>query len=229
MNDQQKYFDTKSHRYPHALHPAFSQRLELAHLEEALGPTPKTLVDFGAGSGRVAIWFLKKGCDVTAVDVSAQSLLDLQRAYRRQRTKSWGRLRITTRLPNTTFDAVVGADILHHVDIKTYLPRLASLLKPGGRIAFSEPNAWHIPWYFHWMNERIPWRIEKGVLQCTIPNLRKQMRFSGFHHIRIDGHGLIPTRLFEAFPSLCVYNARTLGNIPLLTFLAFRFIVSAQK
>ena len=229
MNDQQEYFDASSHRYQHALTPAFSQQLELSHLERALGLHPKTVLDFGSGSGRVAIWFLKKGCDVTAVDVSKQSLLDLQDAYKRRKSASWGTLRIATRLPDATFDAVVGADVLHHVDIREYLPKLASLLAPGGRIAFSEPNAWHIPWYLHWMKEGIPWHIEQGVLQCTMSNLRAVARLAGLGDIRIDGHGLIPTRLLEVFPGLCTYNALTLGNVQLLRLFAFRFILTARK
>lgn len=229
MNGQQIYFDTKDHRYPHAFNPAYSQRLELEHLERALGQTPKTILDFGAGSGRVSIWFLKKGCDVTAVDVSKRSLLDLRDAYLRQKSASWGKLRIATRLPEAKFDAVVGADVLHHVDIREYLPKLTALLVPGGRIAFSEPNAWHIPWYLHWMKEGIPWNIEKGVLQCTMGNLMKIVDLSGLRNVRVVGHGLIPTRLFEVFPPLCAVNARTLGNIPFLRYFAFRFILTAQK
>lgn len=231
MNDQATYFDDPTHRYQHALNPPLAQRLEMEHLEKALGKiSGKNILEFGAGSGRVSFWFLKRGFDDTAVDVSPNSLRDLRRLYARKRRASWGSLTTMKQLPTAgAYDLVVGADILHHVEIKTYLPKLYTLLKPGGCIAFSEPNAWHIPWYVHWMREKIPWHIEKGVLQCTRRNLFQQLSLTGFQDIRIIGHGLFPTRFLESMPLLCAFNARVLGNLPITRWFAFRFVIAARK
>lgn len=230
MNEQAAYFDNPTHRYQYALNPPFAQRLEMEHLERKLGRIPgNTIVDFGAGSGRATFHFLKKGYTVTAVDVSKQSLSTLQTLYNSHKTSSWGKLRIATTLPKTNVSAVIGADILHHVDMKTYLPILYRILTPGGRIAFSEPNAWHIPWYIHWAKKGIPWSIEKGVQQMTEGAIIDLLRRVGFHEIRIEGHGLIPTRFFEGFPLLCTHNALHWSNIPIFRKASFRFMITGTK
>ena len=38
------------------------------------------------------------------------------------------------------FDAVIGSSILHHLEVNAALSKIFSLLKPGGRISFAEPN-----------------------------------------------------------------------------------------
>ncbi len=93
MNDQQIYFDESTHRHPfeNALHPMLYQQLEMAHLEKSLSlSSGSRLLDFGAGSGRVTFWFLKKGYDVTTVDVSKQSLKDVSNMYHKHKTSTWG-------------------------------------------------------------------------------------------------------------------------------------------
>lgn len=188
MNNQRAYFDEAAHRYPTPVDPPLAQQLEVEHLERALGSIPgKTVMDFGAGSGRVTFWFLKKGYDVTAVDISPQSLSDLVRHYKQYKQPSWGILLTSSKLPNIRYDAIVGADILHHVDMKEYLPRLYSILKSGGRIAFSEPNAWFLPWYAYIVLRRLPWSIEKGILQITIPKIKQGLERAKFSDISIHG------------------------------------------
>jgi len=67
-----------------------------------------------------------------------------------------GLLRHATRLPanaavvaadveglpfrSATFDAVVGNAVLHHLRLERALPELLRVLRPGGRLCFSEPN-----------------------------------------------------------------------------------------
>lgn len=205
MNDQRAYFDETAHRYPTPVDLPLAQRLELEHLERALGSIPgKTIVDFGAGSGRVTFWFLKKGYNVTAVDISPKSLSDLVRHYTQQKQPSWGILLTSSRLPNTRFDAIVGADILHHVDMQVHLPNLYQILKPGGRIAFSEPNAWFFLWYVYIFLRSLPWAIERGILHMTVSKITSELHLAGFSHIHIAG-------------------------FPFFRRIAFRFIVTATK
>jgi len=41
--------------------------------------------------------------------------------------------------PDRTFDAVLGKQILHHLDMKIAVPEIARVLRPGGRAVFLEP------------------------------------------------------------------------------------------
>lgn len=229
---QRVYFNQVDHRYPHrnAVAPPYAQELELEHIFTTLHPkTGDKILDFGAGSGRVSLYFLKKGFDVLAWDISEQSLNDLKVLYLKNKTTSWGTLTITTTKPKTPVDAIVGADILHHVSMQDYVPLFFHLLAPGGKIVFSEPNAWHLLWYLHYFAQHIPWEIEKGIVACTRKNLMRVCNTSGFRNVSIHEHGFLPTTPLQRFPLLCRWNAFTLARFPLLSLFAFRFIVSAQK
>lgn len=233
MNDQRDYFNEVRHRYQanKLIRTPVPQALEMHDLEARFYTSSgRSLLDFGAGSGRVTFWFLQQGYNVTAVDISSHSLSDIRTLYTKHKKSSWGSLHTATTLPRTaSFDIVVGADVLHHVDIPLILPQLKRVLKPHGYIAFSEPNAWHIPWYIHYAKERIPWHIERGILQCTYRNLFQQFVNAGFKNIHIKGHGLIPTPLLTPFSSLNTLNAFSFGNTAITRAGAFRYIISATN
>lgn len=230
---QPHYFERKEHRYPAelVLSPPLAQQLDLEHLKTLLQLVPGSkIIDFGSGNGRVAIYFLKQGYDVLSVDVSPKSLAELETLYKRHRGRGWGKLKVATILPAKPMaDGIVGADVLHHVDIKATLPKLLNALMPGGRIAFSEPNALHLPWYLHFWLSGIPWQIEKGILSCTPWQLRAAFHEVGFGEVTVTPHGLLPTRFFNRFPKLCRANALTWVDLPFLRYCAFRLLVTARR
>ena len=103
-----------------------------------LNPGTRVL-EIGCGTGLFTEYFSKTGADITAVDISPELI---------EKAKSRG-------LPGTVkfvlsrfedlnlaggYDAVVGSSVLHHLDLKTALPKILKLLKPGGRMSFAEPN-----------------------------------------------------------------------------------------
>ncbi len=231
IKDQQRFFDQKNHRFNDAklLDPPYAQLLELLALEQSLKLKPaSTIIDFGAGNGRVSLYFLKKGFNVIAVDISKHSLQTLQTIYNEHKRQSWGTLQTRTSLPPTRVDAIVGADILHHLAIRQLLPKIIKALKPTGRVVFSEPNAWHILWYIHYFFSKIPWHIERGILQCTYFNLKNAFQRSGLSRITLVGHGLLPTTPLSRFRSINAWNVRA-GNYWPFKLFAFRYIVSGTN
>lgn len=231
-NLQRNYFEKNKHRFPivKILKPRPQHQLEFSHILKQLQlQPPQNILDFGSGSGRISIPLLALGFDIWAVDLSRKSLRDLQKIYKSMKTKSWGKLHVSTSIPESiTFDAIVGADILHHVNIKEYVFKLKKVLKKGGILVFSEPNAWYLPWYLFFLLFH-SWDIEKGILQCSLNNLRKLFDEAGFHNISIEGHGLLPTPIFNRIPTLASFNALFLGNLSIMKYFAFRFIISAKK
>ena len=61
--------------------------------------------------------------------------------------------------PEESFDHVVGSSVLHHLEIRKALSEIFRVLKPGGSIAFTEPNM---------MNPQI-------AIQKNIPSIKKRM------------------------------------------------------
>ena len=88
--------------------------------------------DFGAGSGRISIPLLKKGFKVWAIDVSENSLSNLERLAK---ILNLSDLWTAKEFPkNKKFKTIVGADILHHIDLDKTLPILYQALKISGKI-----------------------------------------------------------------------------------------------
>lgn len=229
-SNQEKHFDDTAHRFSleKILIPSLSNKKEMEYIVQVLDlPIKAKIIDFGCGTGRVTIPLLKKGYTVLGVDISSESLKSLDTFYKKNRKPGWGKLFLSTTLPyKEKYDAVVGADILHHIPISKYTSIFKQVLKTGGKVVFSEPNAFHLPWYaFIFAN--LDWTIEKGVLQCTPIYLNYIFKKSGFNKVRIYGHGFLPTMLFEFFPPLHNLNIK-IGNLPIIKLFAFRNILFAQ-
>ena len=207
--------------------PPLHVQLELDQLLHRLADLrPGTaIVDFGAGSGRVSVPLLQRGYQVTAVDISPEARGALEEFVR---GRALGPLETATRLPaDDRFTAIVGADVLHHVALDEVLAELYRSLAPGGRIVFSEPGAWHPAWYVV-----VPllssWSVERGILACSLPSLRRRLALAGFRRISVTGLGALPLGTLNWWPAACRANLRA-GNLPLLRPVAYRYLIQGWK
>lgn len=180
-NAQRDHFDNKQHRYSVAYlqHPPIHVQSETHILLQLLeSHRAKEVVDFGSGNGRLTIPLLQAGYRVTAVDISTASLSELH--ARAKRMKCDGNLQIATEMPSKkTIDAVVGSDILHHLDLSTYLPRIRSVVKDDGVAIFSEPNILNAAWII-FITLFLDWRVEWRILFCHYFSLMHKLRRAGF-------------------------------------------------
>jgi 2-polyprenyl-3-methyl-5-hydroxy-6-metoxy-1,4-benzoquinol methylase len=225
---QEDFFDIEEHQYAQALverpplHTAREIDAIISRLRWHHGVA--SVVDFGAGSGRLTIPLLRQRYSVLAVDVSDGSLDNLRRLARRLHLPSPPTAR---RLPqDRRYDAVVGTDILHHVDLDVYLPAIHDALHAGGRVVFSEPGGFNPTWYVY-LPLTAPWHIERGVRKCTYRNLKRQLERHGFSEISISGLGLLPRPFFNWSARLSTLND-ALGDLPFLKLFAYRYIIAAS-
>jgi SAM-dependent methyltransferase len=102
----------------------------------------KRLLDVGTGLGESAIYFAKRGADVTAVDISPR-MIELCAANARRHG-----VELTTHvatgedlgLPADSFDIVYAANLLHHIhDRERFLRNMRQVLKPGGVFVTWDP------------------------------------------------------------------------------------------
>ncbi len=186
----------------------------------------KKVVDFGSGNGRLTIPLLREGITVTAVDISRSSLTSLSEYVKSVRMKK-NLLTVSETIPSKKWDAVVGCDILHHVLLGETLAEIRShLTDKKGMIVFSEPNIFNPSWavfvtLFH------SWRIEGGMVNCHYFNFQHKLQENRFDIVTVHGYGLLPPIFFNTFPILRKINY-FLGNLPVLKFFAYRFIITAQ-
>lgn len=223
---QSSFFDSSEHQYNQDLifNPPLHCVVEYEYIKNQL-PQSGAIADYGAGSGRMTIPSLQAGYQVTAVDISPKSLSNLQKVAKGMKLKN---LSVAKKLPNTeTFIAIIGADVLHHVDIDRELPTLYKSLKKGGVIAFSEPSAYNLAWYLY-LPFASSWSVERGMLQCRAGNLVNLCKKHGFKDVKIIGMGLLPTPIFNKWPILCKVNY-ALGNLPIIKLFAYRYLLVAAK
>lgn len=104
-------------------------------------PAGTRVLEIGCGTGLLTEALGQAGVALTSIDVSPELLrrararvarlpavsLSVQNAY-------------DAGLRSASFDAIVGISVLHHLDLRAALGEFRRLLKPGGRILFSEPN-----------------------------------------------------------------------------------------
>jgi SAM-dependent methyltransferase len=113
--------------------------------EWLVGTQPATVVELGAGTGKLTEHLVALGHDVHASDPDDAMLEILRRRLPEVRTSVTGAEDIP--VADRSVDVVVAAQCFHWFDHDRALPEIARVLKPGGRIAL----AWNV------RDERIPW------------------------------------------------------------------------
>lgn len=103
----------------------------------------KRVIEYGCGLGKLTVLLARSGAEVTAFDLSEQSLEVARR--RAQMTRVDDTITFVAApgeaLPfeDASFDIAFGKAVLHHLDPVAGSRELARIVKPGGRAAFSEP------------------------------------------------------------------------------------------
>jgi len=226
-NVADRFFKNEDREYNTKLimEPPLHTKLEVERILDILRSRKKLkkVADFGAGTGRLTIPILKMGLNVIAVDISSNSLKKMKNLA--------NLLKLNVKTAKTLevyrpYSAVVGCDILHHINLDKELTIVYESLVKKGIVVFSEPNAFNISWYLYFLLKRI-WKHEKGIKNCNYLNLRKKFSEVGFKHIDIVGLGFFPRPLFK-LEAFCRLND-WIGNLPLLKYFSYRFIISASK
>ncbi len=99
------------------------------------------VLDYGCGAAEGGIFLAKRGAKVVAIDVSP-GMLDLaQRLAKKHGVEIETRVVSGDQIPaaDGEFDRIYGNGVLHHVPLKTAIPELARIMKPGGIGCFIEP------------------------------------------------------------------------------------------
>jgi SAM-dependent methyltransferase len=124
-------------------------RARPSYPEEAVrwlvGRQPATVVELGAGTGKLTELLVAAGHDVLATDPLPEMLEHLQRRLPGVRTAVAGAEQVP--VASRSVDVVVCAQSFHWFDHDRALPEIARVLRPGGRLALvwnHRDNA--IPW-----------------------------------------------------------------------------------
>ncbi|MEP7289257.1 MAG: methyltransferase domain-containing protein [Chloroflexota bacterium] len=98
------------------------------------------VMEVGCGTGLFTELMSVYGAHILAVDISPELLEIANKRNLLPALVEFREMRFEDGAVDGPFDAIVGSSVLHHLEMKTALQRMFELLKPGGVIAFAEPN-----------------------------------------------------------------------------------------
>jgi SAM-dependent methyltransferase len=119
------------------------------------GTRPATLLELGAGTGKLTDQLVALGHEVVATDPLDEMLRHLTARLPATLVARAAAERIPLRARSV--DAVVAAQSLHWFDLDRALPEIARVLRPGGHLAL----------VWNQRDERIPWVRRLGTLIGT--------------------------------------------------------------
>jgi SAM-dependent methyltransferase len=185
----------------------------------------ETILDVGCGMGRHAFLLRERGLRVEGLELSP-FLVDRMRDF------DGGRYGIPVHCGDIhscppelhgRYDALVGFFVLHHIaDLRQAFRSVASLLKPGGRAVFLEPNPLNPLYYIQILiTPGMSWAGERGMLRMRPRLVAQAMEQSGLRLAALDRYGFFPP--FLANRPWGAALDRTLEKVPFLRpFLPFQ-------
>jgi ubiquinone/menaquinone biosynthesis C-methylase UbiE len=194
--------------------------------------TSMDILEVGCGTGILTRELAQKCTTVTAIDISPDLL-----KYARQKLAAYTNFTLETgdahRLSyqDQSFDMVIGNSILHHLDSQACLLEFLRVLKPGGFIAFAEPNMKN-PQIF--LQKNIPYLKklagdspdETAILRGKMHKLLKKQGFEQIQLLPFDFlHPSTPNILIPYVNRLSF----TLEKTPLVREIAGSIFISARK
>lgn len=121
-------------------------------VEWLVGQDAATVLELGAGTGKLTEQLVALGHDVWATDPD-EAMLDVLRA-KLPDTRATAASAEELPVPDRSVDVVVAAQCFHWFDLERALPEIARVLRPGGHVA--------VVWNYR--DERIPWVRKLGAI-----------------------------------------------------------------
>jgi 2-polyprenyl-3-methyl-5-hydroxy-6-metoxy-1,4-benzoquinol methylase len=188
------------------------------------------VLEIGCGTGLFTEIFAESGASILAVDISPELL---EFAYERKMPSNV-KLQVTRfedcDLPGG-YDAIVGSSVLHHLDIPIALKRMHEMLKPGGIIAFAEPNMLNPHVWLERNVEFIRKRLgaspdETAIVRWELAKLLKDL---GFVNINIRNTDWLHPYTPAAFIKPVSRLGLLLERIPLIREFSGSVLISAKR
>jgi 2-polyprenyl-3-methyl-5-hydroxy-6-metoxy-1,4-benzoquinol methylase len=189
------------------------------------------VVEVGCGTGLFTERLAKSGADITAVDISP----DLLALARQRQNLDANRIRFVEgkfeeiELPEK-YDAVIGSSVLHHLEVEAALRKVHALLKPGGAMAFAEPNMLNpqiavqknVPVVKRWAGDSPD---ETAFIRWPMRRMLTRLGFVDIHITPFDWlHPATPRALMSAVSGM----GRFFEHVPVVREFAGSLVIAAR-
>lgn len=192
----------------------------------------KSVLEYGCGTGIYSRKLALTGASITSIDISPDLLkkaASLSTDFTNIEYLEADAMH--TGFENNSFDAVVGVSVLHHLEFDLAFKEIFRVLKPGGVMAFSEPNYLnpHI-----WLERSSPkmrkkFHVSPDESAFIRYKLKEQLKEHGFETVKVTPfdflHPITPKPLIPSIK----FVSDLVEKIPLLNEIAGSLFIVAQK
>jgi 2-polyprenyl-3-methyl-5-hydroxy-6-metoxy-1,4-benzoquinol methylase len=199
-------------------------------LMSAIAPG-QSVLEIGCGAGYLTKELAKTSAVVTAIDISLDFVRSAKNSIQSSEIRYSTSNAYMLSFNDRTFDSIIGSSVLHHLDVEKALREFYRVLRPGGKLVFTEPNMLnpHIM-----LQKNVPF-IKKACGDSPDETAffawqlkRKLVKF-GFTEISIAPfdflHPKIPTWLLPVFKPLCA----ALERVPVVREIAGSLFIQAWR
>lgn len=233
-DDQRQFFEELARRYDSRFLRSRwprNQRLKAEVLRKLLGEALERgpVLELGCGTAQIAAELLESNPELEYVGLDlSRSMLDVAR-HRLERFAERVELREaangSVELEPGLYRAAFGVDVLHHVDDPVEVLRdLSAAVRPGGVVAFLEPN----PRFPITTMLGLLQKEERKVLQIGFRNLHTWFSAAGLTAVDVSyGPMYTPPGPDSVAPLLDLVDA-SLARVPVVRGLAIFFVARGE-
>jgi ubiquinone/menaquinone biosynthesis C-methylase UbiE len=230
---QRKFYDTIDPDYlKYEKNIPYANYL-VSRMMKYLNDCNRRVLEVGAGSGRFTFELAKHIGHIEAIDISKKEIDALIRQSRKYGIKN-----ITTGIVDlfkmdnlytqSSFDAVVGFFVLHHIERLQYdeiVLNFAKSLRKKGRVVFIEPNNLYPFHLVEMMIEpEMKWEIEKGIYTNYLGCFKRSCKNAGLKLVKFQKFGFIPPPFINIWPKVIGIDS-VMEKIPLFNEIFCPFVL----
>jgi len=206
---QKRFYETRAHDHLQVRKGDFYAQKLAGRLAETVGIRGEhRVLELGAGFGRFTFHLLEFCGSMVCLDMNQRVLDSLVRTRdelgippERCSVRCIDLADANPSALGEQFDFVVGFFLLHHLpDLPAAVGRIASLVRPGGRVAFVEPNRRN-PLFAAQVAfcADMTWEEEKGLFRLSRSGVEAAFREADLDGIASERFGFFPPQLLNRF------------------------------
>lgn len=193
---QREYFERADHPSLQPTGSLYLRRHVEAMLRFADIEPGERVLEVGCGMGRYTFILAEQGVRVEGLDLSSELLERMQERNENGYDIPLHGFDLLECPPEMygQFDAVIGFFVLHHVhDLEACFSTIGKLVRPGGRVAFLEPNPSNPLYYAQiFATREMSWEGERGMLDMRPKSLYPAMEKAGLCPTNFIRFGYFP-------------------------------------